>query len=456
MHSRKAKGFFSVIVIFVVLVSAFAFLPKNTYDAGPGASSTPQASGSPTASPSSSATSTVPSSTSNPGPIRPDVTAPPVIHKNPGIIESATVVNSTVWLAVANQAWKYFEPDMGVVAETGLPKAAVNWGYFTDWDLGVYIQAVLDAERLNLISKTGPWGADDRLSKVLVFLETRNLTSDGLPYWWYDSNTKDPWVDYSYSAQQNGNVADAGQLLVALKNYESYADTSVKTRIENVVLNRTNYKSVIPALSGEGGSNNIYGYYVVSGFACFWPSISHVADEILTSVLAGTKTVVNKDGGNVTLPASKLSCEPLLSSIFDLQKADSRLVDLTHKVYLAHEEYYNISGAYRAFSEGPSLSSVFAYEWVILPSGQTWVVLDENNQPYDINPIIYTKAAFSFLALYNTTYAKNMCSMLEANTPDPVDGYYDGCNSDFTAVPSLGSNTNGLILAAARYAVTRP
>jgi hypothetical protein len=358
---------------------------------------------------------------------------------------------------VASKAWNYFEPDVGVIAETGLPKASENWGYFTDWDLGAYIQAVLDAESLHIISKTGAWGADDRLSKVLVFLETRNLTSDDLPYWWYDSHTGDPWTGSSSSVQQNGNVADAGQLLVALKNYESYANASIKARIENVVLNRTNYKSLVPSISNEGTSNNIYAYYVLSGFAGFWPSLSNVPGEILTHVLAGNKTVMNTDGnGNVTLPASKISCEPLLSSIFNLPQVDSRLVNLTYQVYLAHEEYCNITGTYRAFSEGNSLSSVFAYEWVILPNGQTWAIMNENDEPYDINPIVYTKIAFGFLALYNTTYAKGMCSMLEIKTPDPDNGYYDGCDGDFTVVASLGSNTNGLILSAARYAVTKP
>ena len=44
------------------------------------------------------------------------------------------------------------QPGVGVDNNTGLPYATAYGFYaFTDWDLGVYIQAIIDAQELNLI-----------------------------------------------------------------------------------------------------------------------------------------------------------------------------------------------------------------------------------------------------------------------------------------------------------------
>jgi hypothetical protein len=115
---------------------------------------------------------------------------------------------------------------------------------------------------------------------------------------------------------------------------------------------------------------------------------------------------------------------------------------------LAHEAYYNATRQYVAFGEGNGFStSAYLDEWVVLPNGDTWVV------PAGLNPIIYNKVAFSFLALYNTTFARNMVVYLEQCLPTPTNGYYDGADNSGTLVADLGSNTNGLILDAALYAI---
>ena len=79
--------------------------------------------------------------------------------------------------------------------------------------------------------------------------------------------------------------------------------------------------------------------------------------------------------------------------------------------------YYNYTGTFRAFSEGTSPSYVWVYEWVVSPNGnQTWVAVDQSGQ--NVTPVIFTKVAISFLALYNTTFAKTMSVSLERALPD--------------------------------------
>ena len=76
--------------------------------------------------------------------------------KGPGIIETAQTINSTIWREIAANAWAYFQPGTGVDPNTGLPYASgSDFTSFTDWDLGVYIQSVLDAQKLNLTTAFG-------------------------------------------------------------------------------------------------------------------------------------------------------------------------------------------------------------------------------------------------------------------------------------------------------------
>ena len=131
---------------------------------------------------------------------------------------------------MATTAWQYFQPGIGVDSTTGLPAGSYGWNYFTDWDLGVYIQAVIDANKTGLISNNGDWGSHARLDKVVTFLETRELNSTTkVPYWFYGSDGK------GYTTQSGVDIIDTGTLFVALNNLKNF-DTSFVSRINNFTL----------------------------------------------------------------------------------------------------------------------------------------------------------------------------------------------------------------------------
>jgi hypothetical protein len=249
--------------------------------------------------------------------------------------------------------------------------------------------------------------------------------------------------------------SDTGRLFVALNNLRIF-NNSLTTRVNNIVLygqlyNRSDYQKFVPSvLADSQTSTSIYSYYVYSGFASFWPDqLSTAPNKILTNIL----TSGNVTTYNVTLPNASILGDPLLCSVFDLNKNSSQLMYIMRQVYLAHEAYSNATGVYRAFSEGGSLTDHWAYEWVVLPENRTWVILDETFQPFNISPIIYTKVAMGFLAIYNSSYAYNMNVHLEKNLPDPSNGFSEGVNEDGLQLTGTGSNTNGLILSAAKYAI---
>jgi hypothetical protein len=361
------------------------------------------------------------------------------------VIQTPPVVDSAAyWMSLATNAWQYFQVGNSVNSATGLHASGQGYPYFTDWDLGVYVQAIIDAERLGIISNNGTYGADWRFSKILAFLETRPLMSDGQPYAWYrtDGQNRDDTVQVA---------TDTGNLLVALNNLKDYRP-DLASRIDYIVYNRTNYGPECKAVSALAGSVNIYDYYVACGFADFWPSqFSSEANTILNNIV-NAPTV---ETYGVVLPKAKVTSEPLLLSIFNLQQPAAGLLNLSRQVYLAEEARYNATRKYTAFSEGNIAGGndvSYAWEWVVLPDGRTWVIEKDETSVISVTPVVYLKVAVGLDALYNTNYTQSMVDAVE-----PVSltssGYRDGVNENGQVVSTVIDKTNELILAAALYAI---
>ena len=362
------------------------------------------------------------------------------------VIQNPPIVDSTAyWMSLATNAWQYFQVGNGVNSATGLHASGQGYPYFTDWDLGVYIQAIIDAEKLGIISNNGTYGADWRFNKILAFLETRPLTSDGQPY---DRYCTDDGQNQDDSVQV---ATDAGNLLVALNNLKDYRP-DLASSIDYIVYNRTNYGPECEVVSALAGSVNIYDYYVACGFADFWPSqFSSEANTILNNIV--NAPAVETYG--VALPEAKVTSELLLLSIFNFQQPAAGLLNLSRQVYLAEEARYNATGKYTAFSEG-NIGGVngvtYVWEWVVLPNGSTWVIEKDETSVISVTPVVYLKVAVGLDAIYNTNYTQSMVDAIE-----PVSltnsGYRDGVNENGQVVSTVIDKTNGLILAAALYAI---
>jgi len=462
---KKARSLIAFAVIVVVLISCFALLyrpaggksdvvivPKNNSTVTP--SPSPQDRGPTTSGPTASAYPT------------PTQSSQETAYKSkpPGLIESAKTINSTIWKEVAANAWAYFQPGVGVDINTGLPYGSgTSFTFFTDWDLGQYIQAVIDAQEIGLINATGAWGSTARLDKVLWFLENRPLNgTTHYPFWFYDATTGQDDHAESDLATVPVDIIDTGALFVALNNLINF-NATLTAQVDNIVLNETgnpnggvNYTALLPVIEDCASSNSIYVYLVASGFASFWPlQVGNVPNEILNNIV--NSPTITSPYGNVTLPDSPITCDPLLLSVFELNNNDSRLMGLMNQVYLAHEAYYNVTGNYVAFNEGNSIDNGYVYEWVVAPNGTTWQISNEAQTIYYSNmpPIVYNDVAFSFLALYNNTYARNTVIFLEELLPSPTNGYDAGADNFAETLKIVGLATNGLILEAALYAIKK-
>jgi hypothetical protein len=358
--------------------------------------------------------------------------------------QDSLIVDREYWLRLANNAWKYFQPGVGVDSVTGLHNAGLGYPYFTDWDLGVYIQAIIDANQLGILSSEGSWGVDARLNKILSFLQTRQLSSVGLPYVWYQSADGKPYVT------EVQNAADTGELLVALNNLRTFRPDLVGT-INSIVFNRTNYAPLQQAVNSLENSKNLYDYYVASGFAGFWPSqFSNLASSILNNIVSAPTVSTN----GVALPISKLTCEPLLLSVFNLAP-NVKLDELALRVYLAHEARYNATGKFVAFSEGNTGldNPGYVYEWIVKQDGSTWTIDNIEGDKAGIVPIIFFKVSVGLLAMQDTAFTNSMALYVESKLPTPSNGYSDGIDENGRLSRFEIDKTNSMVIGAALYAI---
>jgi hypothetical protein len=450
---NTGKAAIAVALIAVILVSAFIFFPRNGPVAG-----TPGNTTDPTATNTTNSSSSTPTNSNNGPTVLPFTPLQPLLDTITGkdrsteVVTNSAAVNSSVWRQVAAYSWSYFQPSVGVDSRTGLPASGDTVSYFTDWDLGVYLQAIIDAQKIGLIGNDGAWGSSARIDKVMTFLENRQLNSGRFPYWFYNN---DGSINHELSdkATELCYTADTGRLFVALNNIKAY-NSSFSNRIDNLVYNtygnRSNYASLVPSLKTESQtSTSIYAYYIISGFASFWPTqLKDAPAKILNNIMNSPPV---KTQENITLPNSRLTEDPLLCAIFELPNS-TQLTTLSRQAYLAHEAFYNATTIYRAFGEGNTFTDAWAYEWIVY-DGKTWDVKDASGAELNISPIVYTKVAFSFLALYNTTYARNMVMFIEDRMENPSNGYSNGVDEIGTVLGATGLHTNGLILSAARYAI---
>ena len=302
--------------------------------------------------------------------------------------------------------------------------------------------------KLGLIGTDGAWGSNVRINDVLTFLGYRDLNAEGYPYQFYDASNGSAAL--SISSNETVDTIDTGRLFVALNNLINY-NSNLAPLINNIVYNRTDYAVLVPGiLSDSQTSVDIYDYYVFSGFASFWPQLSSAPGTILNNILSADVTYSSY--GNVSLPDAQISCAPLLCSIFEIKNPDSRLMGLMNEVYLAHEAYFIKTGLYVAFSEGNGYGSQYIDEWVVLPNGNTWVITVDGSIIV-MPPVAYTNVAFSFLAIYNNTYAQNLVQFILKWAPSTLGGYDDGTTNSNYPILDICGDTNGLILDAALYAI---
>ena len=335
-------------------------------------------------------------------------------------------VSSQQWINYAQVAWSFFKPGIGVSPSTGLIYASPYWHEFTDWDLAGYIQAVLAAERIGLISESGPWGADYRLSLVLNFLDTRALNSNGLWYQFYNSDSGTVSAD---GLNDPGGISDGGPMLIALYDLMQ-AHPRFTSQVREAVT-RVNYK----LLASQGFGPDLYSQYAKLGFD-LWNFSSSSSDVYPLSV------------GNMAISEPAMLAILENTHSMDFERAGQ-------EIYSAQYAAYNRTGDLFALSEGqypPYLNSTtpYVYESIEVPSGKNYQVITWQGQTINSSPEDFVKIGFAFLAIYRSSYGELLVNTLGNLTTS--DGYSEGLLSQTGQVfGAVSDNTNIMIMLACAY-----
>ena len=343
------------------------------------------------------------------------------------------------WMEMARAAWNYFQPGIGV-SNRGLNYATISWHYFTDWDLGCYISAIIDAEILGLVPRDGPWGADDRIRRVLNFLATRPLHPSGVPYAIYNADTGQP------GTSGPSNPSDAGRLLVALYRLKQHRP-DLSSYIEAIVERNgfLKFASSVP-------NNGFYSYYYAHGYYLWGAKTKQVVEAVnMLATLRKAKTI---DAYGVKLPFVEITMEPILHTVFELDPPDEFFywADL---VLQAQINRYKATGKPTAFTEGGHTSPPhYIYEWIVdIYSGRTFTVWNPSLSTLSLVPVVYTKAAIGMHAIWGNNYTRMLVDYV-SKTMTPR-GFYEGVDETGRMIYQLTDKTNALIVNAARYFVQK-
>ena len=345
----------------------------------------------------------------------------------------------TYWLNLASKAWEFYAPGQALNTQTGLYAASLDWPYFTEWDVGTQLQALLDARALGLLPDDGQWGFDNRIVKLLDFLKIRELTNNNVPYLLYDSRSGKHYQDTPTFSIDEGNLYLALYKLSTVK-------PNLAQDINYIIKIRNNNTDIIPDPKTWLNSTDLYCYYIAHAFKTLqfegW-------NDVPSSILGTIVSQPNITTYGIRLPSAHICSEPLIETIFEVNPQDSRFYWLASQIYQAHEARYKSTGHFTAFSEGNTGfgNPSYIYEFVVDTDGVAWKVVPQ------ITPIAYTKVAFSFHAYFNTTYTQNMVDYFKNALPATTGGFQDGIDETGRIVYSHIDRTNKQIMSAARYVI---
>lgn len=343
------------------------------------------------------------------------------------------------WLELARIAWKYFQPGVGL-SSRGLNYASISWHFLTDWDLGCYVSALVDADILGLVPREGPMGMDDRIRRVLNFLATRPLHPSGVPYGVYNADTGEPGTDGP------SNPSDAGRLLVALyrlkmhrPDFGNYID---------FVVERNGFRNFAVSVPNNG----FYSYFYSHGYYLWGVRTKQVADAL--GLLRTIRSRGMVDAYGVKLPFVEITMEPILHSVFELELPEEYFywANLTLQAQINR---YKATGKPTAFTEGGlTVPPYYIYEWIVdIYSGGTFTVWNPGISGVSITPVVYTKAAIGMHAIWDNNYTLMLVNyVMKTKTPN---GFYEGVDENGNMIYLMTDKTNSIIINAARYALAK-
>ncbi len=375
-------------------------------------------------------------------------------------------------LEEAKIAWKYFDNNYNL--STGMI-SSIDHGTTTGmWDIADYIAALVSAQQLEIINNIQ---FDERLTKILTFLNTMQLFDNKIPNKYYSVMNGDK-VDLNGTKSDYGwSAVEIGRLLIWLKilsikypNYSEYIDKAILRwsfcdiiDISGGLISATKTKDSLKKF--EEGRLGIEEY-VAKGFKLwgFSPNKAMLKEPYETininniSILFDKRNLQNSNVSNAvtSLPYILQGLEfnwDLLDdqSSMDSVHSDTEIFQMSEKIYKIQEERYSREKIFTARDSHRVASKQSIVFDSIFAEGYPWNVILENGD-YEPNlSIISIKAVFGMWSLWKTDYTKKLYDLTN-DLYDSQRGWFEGRyeqNSSFERQITL--TTNSMVLESLFY-----
>ncbi len=372
----------------------------------------------------------------------------------------------------ARTAWSYFASNYN--PETGLVNALDGVPTTSMWQVGDSFAATLIAYELKFLTREQ---FDERISKLLHFLNTMPLFDRQLPNKYYHAKTGRMANSRNEPQSVGWSAIDIGRLMIWLSivahQYPQYSEY-----IHKVVL-RWKFCDVVDDCGSLFGGNLVHdeieliqegrlGYeeYAALGFQA-WGFDTTKASRLEPFELATLYGIdVPYDGRDpretgtfspiVSLPFLLMGMEFNWDALDDQASRDSRhtapeLSALADRVYNVQEQRYLQEGIFTARTDHPLRKAPFYVYDSIFAAGYPWNTIADTGESYPSRALVATRAVFPMWALYRRPYTQ---SLLDVICPlfHPRKGFYEGrFERTGGRELALSATTNAMVLEALYY-----
>jgi hypothetical protein len=358
----------------------------------------------------------------------------------------------------ARTAWRYFENN--IEAETGLANGMDRSPVFTTWHAGDLLAALVAAHELGVI---GPREFDQRISRVLGFLEGMSLSAGALPNKAYHAGSGKS-VDFSGRPADIGwSAVDCGRLLGWLDilgqrhaKFQEYADSiALRLRYCDViddcgVLYGANMRAGRPERYQEGrlGPEQL----AAAGFAA-WGFETRRSRQPATDRVRVDGREMHIDARD---PRSSGAVAPLLTwpvALLGMEQGwrgpgSERMRAIAEAMYQAQEARWRRENILTARSDYQVREAPYIVLDSVHANGYAWNTIASDGTEFPRLALVSVRAAFSMWALWPGEYTDRLMGAVQF-LHDPDRGWFEGrLESSGAPVGNITLSTNAAVLEA--------
>jgi len=375
-------------------------------------------------------------------------------------IPAKAIKLSTLELAVAETAWKYFESNWN--DETGLVNSADKFPSVTLWDQGAGIAALVSARELKIIEAKE---FKSKLDKILETLAKLELYNDELPNKVYNARTLIP-VNYGGLEKKETigwSAIDLGRMAIWLKiisaKYPEYKDEASAVwkswDVKRLTKDGDMYGTSISGKKEQYNQEGRLGYenYAAFGLKLWGLEVDKALDYENKAAFVNLYDVgipydlrdAQNSGANNYVLSEPYFLDGIETGFQSLPKAYS------DRILAAQEARYQNTKQLTAITEDNlDRDPRFVYN-TLFANGKPWATITDTNKNYNHLRFLSAKAAIGWHVLYNTEYTNKLFDFVVENLESDT-GWYNGYYETIQEPnDTLTANNNGVILESLLY-----